>query len=174
MALVVFLRGVNVGGRRRFRPSVVADQLRDYRVVNIGAAGTFVVRKPVSRALLLSVLRQRLPFETKVMICTGREVIAATSPMPFGDQPLTPNIVRFVSVLARRPMKLPQMPFRIPPGGKWLVSILDARGRFVFGFYRREMKAIGCLGAIDKHFGVPATTRNWNTIRQIVDVLEKK
>lgn len=45
--------------------------------------------------------------------------------------------------------------------------------RFLFGIYRREMKAISCLGAIDKLFGVPATTRNWNTINAILKVLEK-
>jgi hypothetical protein len=33
------------------------------------------------------------------------------------------------------------------------------------------MKAIGYLGQIDKLFGVPATTRNWNTILAIVRVL---
>jgi len=30
--------------------------------------------------------------------------------------------------------------------------------------YRRHMKTIGYLGQIDKLYGVPATTRNWNTI----------
>ena len=45
MALVVFLRGVNVGGHRTFRPSVLARELGDYDVVNVGAAGTFVVRQ---------------------------------------------------------------------------------------------------------------------------------
>ena len=43
MALVVFLRGVNVGGHRTFRPSVLAQQLRGYSRVNVGAAVTFVV-----------------------------------------------------------------------------------------------------------------------------------
>ena len=46
MALIVFLRGVNVGGHRTFRPSILARELSDYDVVNVGAAGTFVVRKP--------------------------------------------------------------------------------------------------------------------------------
>ncbi len=46
MALVVFLRGVNVGGHRTFRPSILANELSGYGVVNVGAAGTFVVRKP--------------------------------------------------------------------------------------------------------------------------------
>jgi hypothetical protein len=41
----------------------------------------------------------------------------------------------------------------------------------VLGVYRREMKAIGFLGEIDRLFGVPATTRNWNTILAIAKVL---
>ena len=41
MALVVFLKGVNVGGHRTFRPSVLASRLAKLDVVNIGAAGTF-------------------------------------------------------------------------------------------------------------------------------------
>jgi hypothetical protein len=34
------------------------------------------------------------------------------------------------------------------------------------------MKTIGYLGQIDKLFGVPATTRNWNTIVAIVRLLK--
>ncbi len=66
MALVVFLRGVNVGGHRTFRPSLLARGLSDYAVVNVGAAGTFVVRKPGSRPKFLAELRRRLPFEAEV------------------------------------------------------------------------------------------------------------
>jgi hypothetical protein len=34
------------------------------------------------------------------------------------------------------------------------------------------MKTIGYLGQIDKLFGVPATTRNWNTILAILRQLK--
>jgi hypothetical protein len=34
------------------------------------------------------------------------------------------------------------------------------------------MKTIGYLGKIDKLFGAPATTRNWNTIAAIVRILK--
>jgi hypothetical protein len=50
MALVVFLRGVNMGGHRTFRPSLLAKELSRFDVVNVGAAGTFIVRKPGARA----------------------------------------------------------------------------------------------------------------------------
>ena len=52
-----------------------------------------------------------------------------------------------------------------------MVKILARDHRFVFGIYRRQMKAIGCLGEMDRLFGVPATTRNWNTITAIAKVL---
>jgi uncharacterized protein (DUF1697 family) len=174
MALVTFLRGVNVGGHRTFRPSILANELKDYGVVNIGAAGTFVLRKRVSRTRLRSELLRCLPFEADVMICTGSELIAAASDNPFGVEPYPPDTVRFVSVLARRPRVLPSIPLRLPANGRWVVKILSTQGRFVFGVYRREMKAIGFLGQIDKLLGVPVTTRNWNTVASILKVLEKK
>ena len=52
MALVVLLRGVNVGGHRTFRPTTLAEQLKHLDAANIGAAGTFVIRRPVTRAQL--------------------------------------------------------------------------------------------------------------------------
>jgi len=49
---------------------------------------------------------------------------------------------------------------------------MASEGQFVFGIYRRHMKTIGYLGRIDKLYGVPATTRNWNTITAIVRILK--
>jgi uncharacterized protein (DUF1697 family) len=83
MALVVFLRGVNVGGHRTFRPSVLAREMSDYDLVNVGAAGTFVVRKPGSRAKFRSVLLRKLPFETDVVLCDGRDLLRLEAENPF-------------------------------------------------------------------------------------------
>jgi uncharacterized protein (DUF1697 family) len=55
----------------------------------------------------------------------------------------------------------------------WLLKVIAIRGRFVLGLYRRQMKAIGYLGKIEKLFGVPATTRNWNTIEKVVKILRR-
>ena len=171
MALVVLLRGVNVGGHRTFRPSVLAKELRRFDVVNVGAAGTFVIRKAVSRTELRAELRRRLPFETEVMICDGADVLRLESGDPFAGQPSGPNVVRFVSVLAKRRPSPSPLPLSLPPGGEWCLRIVACEGRFVLGVYRREMRAIGYLGQLDKLLGAPVTTRNWNTIMAIVRVL---
>lgn len=171
MALVVFLRGVNVGGHRTFRPSVLAHALSEFDVVNIGAAGTFVVRKRISQANLRAELLRHLPFKTEVVICKGDDILELASGNAFAGQPFGPNVVRFVSVLARRGQALASMPHCLPSDRKWCLKIIATKDRFVFGVYRREMKAIGYLGQLDNIFGVPATTRNWNTITAIARTL---
>jgi len=171
MALVVLLRGVNVGGHRTFRPSVLTKRLKHLDVVNIGAAGTFVIRQPVTRAQLRAELASRLPFSTEIMICDGREIVRMLSADHFAGQPERPDIVRFVSLLSRRPRLAPSMPMSFPSSGTWLLKILARDNRFVFGVYRRHMKAIGYLGALDRVFGVPVTTRNWHTMTGIAGVL---
>jgi uncharacterized protein (DUF1697 family) len=172
MALVVFLRGVNVGGHRTFRPSILARELSDYDVVNVGAAGTFVVRKPGSRAKFRAELLRKLPFEAEVALCDGRDLIRLEMDNPFGDEPSRPDIVRFVSILPKAGRVPASIPIALPPGGEWLVRVIASKDRFVFGVYRRHMKTIGYLGQIDKLFGAPATTRNWNTIVAIARILK--
>jgi uncharacterized protein (DUF1697 family) len=173
VALVVFLRGVNVGGHRTFRPTALAEQLKHLEAVNIGAAGTFVIRRPGTRAQLRAELARRLPFEAEIMICQGREIAGLIARDPFADQPVRPGIVRFVSVLSKVPRSAPATPMRFPSSGEWLLKILARNGRFVFGVYRRHMKVIGYLGTLDRIFGVSATTRNWNTLTAIAKVLDR-
>lgn len=172
MPLVVFLRGVNVGGHRRFRPSVLADQLRDHDVVNIGATGTFVVRRPGSRQAFRALLARRLPFDAQIAICDGRDLLRLRAESPFANQPSRPDVTRFVSILAKPSRRAATMPILIPPDGEWFVRIVGARKQFIVGEYRRHMKTIGYLGQIDKLFGAKATTRTWKTIEAILRVLE--
>lgn len=174
MALVVLLRGVNVGGHRTFRPSTFAEQLKHLDVVNIGAAGTFVVRQTVTKAQLRAELVSRLPFNTEIMICQGRQIVSMMSANHFAGEPVRPDVVRFVSVLAHRPRSGPPMPMVFPSSGRWLLKILARDNEFVFGVYRRHMKVIGYLGMFDRIFGVPTTTRNWNTITAISRVLGER
>ena len=173
MALVVFLRGVNVGGHRRFRPSELAGALRRFDVVNVGAAGTFVVRRPGARATFLAALQRRLPFDTAVAVCDGRDLIRIETAHPYGPEASRPGVVRFVSVLTKPGTVRASLPITLPPTGMWLVRIIAADGRFVFGLYRRHMKTIGYLGQIDTLVGSRATTRNWNTITAIVRLLKQ-
>jgi len=189
MHWVVFLRAVNVGGANRCRPAVLAKQFAKFGVVNIGAVGTFVVRENVSESTLRAAIAKKLPFKCEIMICPARKIIRLASTDPFARQPSGSEITRFVNVL-HKPLRarsrstshrtsnpkpqtsqLPPVPFSLPSDDDWLLKIIAIQDRFVLGLYRRRMKAIGYLGKIEKLIGVPATTRNWNTIEKVIKIL---
>ena len=173
MTLIAFLRGVNVGGHRTFRPSILAQELSEFDVVSVGAAGTFVVRKPKSRSKFRAALLRKVPFEVGVVLCDGRDLIRLETENPFTAVASPPDIVRFVSILSKAGGGVRvSLPVTFPADGEWLVRVIASEGQFVFGMYRRNMKTISYLGQIDKLFGVPATTRNWNTIMAIVRILK--
>ncbi|WP_187143300.1 DUF1697 domain-containing protein [Terriglobus albidus] len=174
MALVIFLRGVNVGGHRTFRPSILAENLRQYDVVNVGTAGTFVVRKPGSRTKLRAELLRMLPFDTQVMFCDGADLIRMEDENPFEITPPPRDIVRFMSVLSKSGRRTTSLPCALPASGEWFVRIMASEGRFVFGEYRRSMKTIGYLSQIDELFGATAATRSWNTIMAVIRILKAK
>ena len=75
---------------------------------------------------------------------------------------------------SRHPRSAPTLPIVLPTHGKWLLKALARDGRFVVGVYRRDMKVIGCLAALDlldRLFGVSLTTRSWSTITSIAGAL---
>jgi uncharacterized protein (DUF1697 family) len=171
MRWVVFLRAVNVGKANRCQPALIAKQLSKFGVVNIGAVGTFVVRENVSESALRAAIAKKLPFKSEIMICPAGDVIKLASKDPFARQPSGPDIVRFVSIAAKRPRTLPHLPLNLPSDADWLLKLTSIQGRFLLGFYRRQMKAISCLSKIEKLLGVPITTRSWNTIEKVAKIV---
>ena len=174
MALVVFLRGINVGGHRTFRPTKLAEALKHLGAVNIGAAGTLVLRQPMTQARARAEVARILPFAAEIVVCQGRDITNLVAKNPFAAQPVRGGVVRFVSVLSQRARLTPSTPMQFPSSGQWLMKVLARRNRFVLGMYRRHMKVIGLLGSLDRLYGVPVTTRNWNTIVAISGVLRKR
>lgn len=173
MALVLFMRAVNVGGHQVFRPSLLASELTHLGVINLGAAGTFVAPGAIAQKTLRTEVQKRLPFPAELMICTAREVVDLVSDDPFGASPGA-DVRRFVSVLSQRPTGRPALPLADADGGRWQVKIVAVSGRFALSLYRRiGPRAVDINGLVEKHLGVSATTRNWNTMCKIRDLLKE-
>jgi len=74
VALVVFLRGVNVGGHSTFRPTKLAEALKRLDAVNIAAAGTLVLRQPMTQAQARAEMARKLPLVAEIVVCRERGV----------------------------------------------------------------------------------------------------
>ena len=171
MASVVFFRAVNVGGHQVFQPGKLAKELAAFGVVNIGAAGTFVVRENVSQTKVRDEILRRLPFKPEVMICSAHELLALARGSWFDDALPAASVGRFVSVLQRGPRLKPRLPLEQPAGKNWEIQIIAITGRFALSI-RRPGKTYS-NAVVEKRLSIPATTRSWNTIETICKVLEK-
>jgi uncharacterized protein (DUF1697 family) len=172
MPSVVFLRGVNVGGRKTFQPSRFAGELADLDVVNVGAAGTFVVRKTIGQAALRAEIVRKLPVTAEAMICPARDVLDLADRQPFPDDDSDDAVTRYVSVLANRPKAPPPLPILRPDGDDWQVKVVGVVGRFALSLHRRMGRTLVYPNeVVEKKLGVSATTRNWNTIAAVCKVL---
>src|SRR3982750_1545081 len=111
---VVFLRGINVGGANLCKPAQLAKQLKKFDVVNIGAVGTFVVRKKVAdstlRKKIAAHLKKDFGVKCEIMIVPAKAIVDLVKRDPFDGQPSGPDITRFASVLHKRPRNLPDVP----------------------------------------------------------------
>jgi len=170
MSSVVFFRAVNVGGHQKFQPGKLAKELAEFGVVNIGAAGTFVARENASETKLRDEILRRLPFKPELMICPAGDVLALAHGYWFGDAPAGKDVGRFVSVLQKAPRAKPPLPIEKPAGEKWEVRVVAITGRFALSV--RRLGQTYSNAVVEKQLGIPATTRNWNTLETIREVLE--
>lgn len=193
---VVFLRAINVGGGNLCKPAELAKSLKKkFDITNVGAVGTFVVHERVNesalRKQLAAQLAKNFKIKTEIMIASGKAFRKIASKDPFAGELSGPEFTRFVSVLHAPPHKRPRLPLVLPEprlsrpapnqrskvkhqtSDDWLLKIIAIEGQFVLGIYKREMKAIGYLGKLEKTLGVPATTRSWTTIEKVLKILDQ-
>ncbi|HWB11975.1 MAG TPA: hypothetical protein VG826_22310 [Pirellulales bacterium] len=172
MTLIVLLRGANVGGRR-FSPKAVEAALADLDVVNLGAAGTFVVRKRVGEKSLRARIEAELPFAPAPMIVVNdREIASALHAGESIDGPS--DAKRFATAMESPPSLLPKLPIEAPNSARWGVRVVAVSGRFAIGL-RRRVDATGVYPneIVERAFGVAATTRDWPTMEKLAKLLAR-
>ncbi|HEV3338792.1 MAG TPA: hypothetical protein VG125_00500 [Pirellulales bacterium] len=170
MAMIVLLRGANVGGRR-FSPKAVEAALADLEVVNVGAAGTFVVRKRVAEKVLRARIEAELPFSPAPMIVVkDRELVSALR--AGGSIGGPPDAKRFATAMESAPGAAPELPIEAPSAANWGVRVVAISGRFALGVRRRvDVTGVYPNEVVERAFGVAATTRDWPTMEKLAKLL---
>jgi len=175
MAHVVFLRAANVGGRNVFRPAQLVVALKHLDAVNIGAAGTFVVRKRASVAAIKAEFLKRLDFEPGIAIFPANEVLALVASRPFDGVAVTKEQRCWAAALCSAPRTKLSAPIEQPAGAPWSVRFERVDGRIALGRHRRQPKGyVFPNQVVEKALGVPATTRWWETWLRVAAVLNQQ
>lgn len=169
MSSVAFMRAVNVGGHKTFRPSLLVKALAHLPVINVGAAGTFVIPGHATQRAIRAAFAKEMPFDALLIICRGNDLIDLAASGPFAEET---GLRRFVSAMAQRPGKAPHLPLCHPAGDRWEVKVVGVSGPFALSLSRRLGKSfVDPNAVVERGFGVRATTRNWNTIVKVCEIL---
>ncbi len=135
-------------------------------------------RKTAPRATGKEALRDeilgRLPFEAEIMICPARDIVGLVRSEPFGPGPAKKDLRRFVSVMDKSPRTSPPLPIDRPVGDEWQVRVTAIAGRYALSLWRLlGRRVVYPNEVVEKSLGVSATTRGWDTMATICNILEK-
>jgi uncharacterized protein (DUF1697 family) len=170
MRLALLLRGVNLGGSRKLPMAdlrALLSSLGHTDVKTILASGQAVVTTgrpaPEVAAELETRLFEDAGLRTDVLVRDGEELAAilAANPFPTADEDGSRHAVVFL----RQPLKPAELTKLAPES--YAPDELVANGRELYlrlpnGFADSKLSL-----AVGKVKGVPATTRNWNTVRKL-------
>ena len=171
---VAFLRAVNVAGHASVR---MADLRAAFERAGCQAVRTYIQSGNVlfdAPAAELPTLLPRLRGAvsrlaggpTTVVFRTLRELASLIRVSPFREYEDEADVKLYVAFLAGRPRRTPALPMHLPTDG---LEALALRRHDVLLVSRRVRGRFGFPNSfVEKEFGVPATTRNWNTVTKLV------
>ena len=173
MAHVVFVRAMNVGGKNVFRPAQLARTLSHLDIVNVGAAGTFLVRAKSTPSKLRREILAQLPFQPAVAVATADAVLELVRSQPFRGMRFSRRERGWVAALPALPKRRPKLPITIPGGRQWSVRFDRVVGPFALGVWRwRKGGFVFPSHVVEKAIGLPATTRWWETYERVARLIE--
>jgi hypothetical protein len=107
------------------------------------------------------------------MVCGAQDVKALVNADPFSAPALHAADGQYISVLVTRPRRIPPLPLRAPAGPDWQVGVVAVQGRFALSVLRRTgQRLVYPNEVVERHFGVRATTRGWQTVLKVCQVLD--
>jgi len=174
MAHVVFLRAANVGGKNVFRPAQLAAALAHLEVVNVGAAGTFVVRSSASATAIRREFLSRLPYQPAIAVRPARELIALAKSAPFKGVAFSKDLRGWAAVLCGKLKSKPTLPLMRPTGKAWSVRFDRIEGPYALGLWRRADGFVSPNQLVEDALGVPATMRYWETFEKVAGLIERE
>jgi uncharacterized protein (DUF1697 family) len=171
---VAFFRGINVGGHNKLPMKDLVAALESVGARDVATyiqSGNAVFRSKETDASLLSgtirtAIQESHGFEPRVLVLGSEELKSAARSNPFPEAESEPKTLH-VYFLAAPPER---------PDLDALEAIKGHRERCVLGdnvFYLHAPDGIGrskLAASVEKLLGVPATARNWRTVRKVMEM----
>ena len=178
---VAFLRGINVGGNKLIKMESLRQVFESLGFTNVWtyiASGNIVFDARANNAGAIKTkiekeLKDSLGHQVTVALLTFADLASIVKADPFAGIEASKDVGLYVAFLSSPATLRPRLPLTFP---KENVEVLALQDRAVFIVVQRKPDGTFAFpnDFIEKQFGVVATTRNWNTVRKIVEAGRKK
>ena len=176
---VTFLRAINVGGRNIIKMEALRGMFESMGFTNVESyiqSGNIIFesrQKTLTslRSKIETALKNSLGYEVGVSVVSASDLAAIVEQDPFKDVDADEDVMLFVTFLSSEPLATPKLPLT---SEKENVEVIALHGRAAFIVSRRKKN--GMFGFpnnfIEKAWGVSGTTRNWSTVKKLMDRIQ--
>jgi len=172
---VAFLRGINIGGHKPIKMEALKEAfalLGFQNIKTVLASGNVIfqngARSPIAVQKIEQVLKEKLGHEIRIILRTLTEIQRLADSEPFKQVKITPSTRRYVTFLSSKRTGGSEGSHRTPEKDVDIAyfSETEVCSVVVFSHTRQTSRMMYTL---EKEFGRDITTRNWNTIRKILN-----
>ncbi len=178
MIYIAFLRGINVGGKRQVK---MEDLKKDFESLGFTGVQTLLNSGNVifsSTETNSTVLTQKIEeklaktfgWEIGVILRTSDQIQDLINSDPFKDISITPETRLYVTFLSEKPRSNLKIPHDPPDKSFRIIHLTDSEVCSVV-LLSTDKNTTDLMKFLEKEFGKKVTTRNWNTIIKIAEVL---
>jgi uncharacterized protein (DUF1697 family) len=171
-----FLRGINVGGNKLIK---MADLKKAFEssgfknVKTILASGNVIFETLQTDADKIKIkieddLKKKFKTDISVMIRSMEDLNKLSTKDPFKKIEMTPQTRLYVTFLPEPVKRKHKTPFS-PEDEHFTIVLLTGKEICSFLILTPDSNTLDLMGYIEKEYGKKVTTRNWNTIKKIVN-----
>ncbi len=174
---VAFIRGINILGRKVIKMDELKRAFEAMKFKNVKtliASGNVIFETTdTDREIILSKInhgfKKSFGHEAHVIIRSFDEIQKLIDLKPFKSVKITEDIKVYVTLLTEEPQAKLKLPLEFPKINFRIIKISDYEVFSVAGLSPTG-RGGEFMSAIEKQFGKNVTTRNWNTIKRLLEI----
>lgn len=172
---VALLRGINVGGNKKVPMALLREMFSEMGLENpktlLNSGNVVFESKEKNEAQLVEKLEQQIEktfaFQVSVMVRAIEEIENIIHLDPFKKIEVDKDTRLYVTFLPKNPENELKLPY---VSAEKDFQILQKNGREVFSVLKlKTAKSVDAMAFLEKEYGKNVTTRNWNTVKKIVE-----
>ena len=178
MKYVILLRGINVGGHKKVQMAKLREVLTQAGysgVKTLLASGNVVLESPEESISHLenrisALLETAFGFSIPVLVRMGEDILNIIREDPFKDIEVHKDIRLYVTFLRNEPETPIEAPWASADGSYRILAVKDRMLLSVLDISVK--KTVDAMQEEGKALGKEITTRNWNTVIKIGNLLQ--